>query len=117
MPAIQSLEQGAPFLFKLKRPNNPIGGDGFFVRFEKLPLSLAWEVFGQKNGAASLKKFKALIQPLNRKTNSGGPEIGCNILSAPFFFSKDVWIETPGDWSGNIVRGKAYATAAGANPR
>ena len=111
VPAIQSLEQGAPFLFKLKKPNNHIAGGGFFVRFAKLPLSLAWEVFGQKNGAISLEEFKTLILPLNRKTNSRDPEIGCNVLSTPFFFSKDTWIEAPRDWSGNIVRGKTYDTA------
>jgi putative restriction endonuclease len=46
------LEPGAPFLFKLKRPYNHIAGGGTFVKFSTLLLSVAWEVFKRKNGAA-----------------------------------------------------------------
>jgi putative restriction endonuclease len=58
------LESGAPFLFKLKRPYNHIAGGGTFVKFSKLPLSLAWEVFETKNGAESRDHFEALIRRL-----------------------------------------------------
>jgi putative restriction endonuclease len=58
---------GMPFLFKLKRPNNHIAGGGFFVTYSSLPISLAWEVFGVKNGADTLDDFRALVEPLSGK--------------------------------------------------
>jgi len=99
-----------PFLFKLKRPHNHIGGGGFFVASSTLPLSLAWEVFGEKNGAASLEELKALIEPL-KKDKSSEPEIGCTVLTNPFFMQKQSWLENPPGWAGSIVRGKMYETA------
>ena len=59
------LEPGAPFLFKLKRPYNHIAGGGTFVRFTKLPLSLAWEVFGiVRMAPESRDAFEAIIKRL-----------------------------------------------------
>lgn len=100
---------GMPFLFKLKRPYNHIGGGGFFVAYSTLPLSLAWEIFGQKNGASSLDELRALIEPLS-KNLAGEPEIGCTVLSNPFFLEKQSWLENPPGWAGSIVRGKMYET-------
>jgi putative restriction endonuclease len=48
-----NLPAGTPFLFKLKAPNNHIAGGGYFVNFSTLPLPMAWEAFGPKNGSAS----------------------------------------------------------------
>lgn len=45
----RALQPGEPFLFKLKSPNNYIVGGGVFVRYSRLPLSLAWDAFGHKN--------------------------------------------------------------------
>ena len=59
---ISTLETGAPFLFKLKRPNNHIAGGGFFVKFSVLPLSVVWETFGVKNGAALWKSVTARLE-------------------------------------------------------
>ena len=53
-PPFTNAPVGMPFLFKLKRPNNHIAGGGFFVTYSTLPISLAWEVFGEKNGAATI---------------------------------------------------------------
>ena len=47
------LRRGEPLFFKLKAPDNAIAGLGFFERYSELPLSLAWDAFGIKNGAAS----------------------------------------------------------------
>src|SRR5215831_6432191 len=44
------LHQGEPFLFKLKRPFNAIGGIGFFSSHTSLPINIAWDVFGNRNG-------------------------------------------------------------------
>lgn len=40
----------------------------------------------------------------------GDPEIGCNILNAPFFWPEQDWIDVPSTWARNIVRGKAFDT-------
>jgi len=49
-----------------------------------------------------------------RKTdrlNEPDPQIGCIILTMPFFFEEDSWIPVPGNWSKNIVQGKTYDTS------
>jgi putative restriction endonuclease len=104
------LEAGAPFLFKLKRPYNHVAGGGIFVKFSLLPLSLAWDAFGIKNGAPSRALFEAMIRKLMPNQSSKDPEIGCTILSTPIFWPREQWIENPEGWSGNIVRGRYYDT-------
>jgi len=52
------IQEGAPFLFKLHSPNNYIVGGGFFVWHLFLPLSLTWNAFGIKNGAATYDGFR-----------------------------------------------------------
>lgn len=108
-PPFKDAPTGMPFLFKLKRPYNHIGGGGFFVTYSTLPLSLAWEVFGEKNGAASLDELRALIEPLTTKRGRD-PEIGCTVLSNVFYMDKQRWLENPPGWSANVVRGKMYAS-------
>jgi len=102
---------GMPFLFKLKRPHNHIGGGGYFVTYSRLPISLAWEVFGEKNGAGSLDELTELVAPL-RAERTRLNEIGCTVLANPVFFPKENWIQDPIGWAGSIVRGKMYDTAA-----
>lgn len=109
IPPFKNAPQGMPFLFKLKKPNNHIAGGGFFVTYCTLPVSLAWEIFGEKNGAASIDDFQAMLGPLSSKRRMV-EEIGCTVLADPFFLSPEHWIVDPAGWSGNIVRGKSYAT-------
>lgn len=106
-PLFKNAPTGMPFLFKLKRPHNHIGGGGFFVAYSTLPLSLAWEVFGLKNGVNSLDDLKYAIGSLASKKQND-PEIGCTVLSNPFFLDKANWLDNPAGWSSNIVRGKMY---------
>jgi putative restriction endonuclease len=103
---------GMPFLFKLKRPNNHVAGGGHFVAFTRLPITLAWEVFGEKNGCDSLEELQQLIAPLSPKTRKDS-EIGCTVLADPFFFDEIDWIPDPPGWSSNIVRGKLYDATLG----
>ncbi|MEX0994144.1 MAG: HNH endonuclease, partial [Balneolaceae bacterium] len=103
------IEEGAPFLFKLKAPHHFIVGGGFFVRHLFLPLSLAWDAFGIKNGAATYDGFRKLIMDL-RNDNDLNPSVGCTILTEPFFFERSDWIHIPSNWSKNIVKGKSYST-------
>lgn len=109
-PPFVGLEPGSPFLFKLKRPFNHVAGGGTFVKFSTLPLSLAWDVFEQKNGAESRATFERMIRPLMTKSDAKDPEIGCTVLSAPFFWPRETWIPNPIGWSKNVVRGKYYDT-------
>jgi putative restriction endonuclease len=60
-PPFKDAPTGMPFLFKLKRPNNHIAGGGFFVTYSQLPVSIAWEVFGEKNGAASFDDLREML--------------------------------------------------------
>jgi putative restriction endonuclease len=52
----RSLQAGEPFLFKLHSPNNVVAGGGHFVRYSRLPASIAWEAFGEKNGRGDLSR-------------------------------------------------------------
>lgn len=108
------LPEGTPFLFKLKRPHNHIAGGGYFIKYESLPLPLAWDAFGSKNGAATYGELARLIGPLRTGGNDTTPEVGCSILGAPFFFPKEQWIPVADLLSGNVVVGKTFDTAEAA---
>jgi hypothetical protein len=51
------LQPGEPLLFKLHSPLNFIVGGGFLARYSPLPVEIAWDAFGQKNGAVSLEEI------------------------------------------------------------
>lgn len=105
-PPFKGAPAGMPFLFKLKRPNNHVAGGGFFVTYSTLPVALAWEIFGEKNGAATVEDFRALLGPLSSGKGLQG-DIGCTVLANPFFLHQKSWVE-PHGWASNIVRGKMY---------
>jgi putative restriction endonuclease len=62
----QALTPGEPFLFKLKAPRNFIVGGAFFAHFTRLPCSLAWDAFHEKNGTRTFAEFRAKIQELKK---------------------------------------------------
>ncbi len=107
----KAIQPGDLFLFKLHAPRNFIAGGGYFVRYEVLPLSLAWDAFGEKNGAENLADLRKLILPLV-PGNHFNPQIGCAILNEPFFFPRESWILPPPDFAPNIVAGKTYDTTS-----
>lgn len=105
-----TLHPGEPFLFKLHYPVHFIVGGGFFAHSSVLPCSLAWDAFGDKNGAATLADMRRRIEKY-RRTKSDVDEdykVGCIILEQPFFLEEREWISVPGDFAKNIVQGKAY---------
>ena len=104
------LQPGSPFLFKLKRPFDHVAGGGYFVKSTSLPLSIAWETFGRKNGAPSRQIFESMIRRFITDPNVRDPEIGCTVLSEPFFWPKNLWISEPVGFAGSIVRGRYYET-------
>jgi putative restriction endonuclease len=108
------LTRGEPLLFKLKAPYNAIAGGGFFEYYADLPLSLAWDAFGIKNGAASRQAVWERIARLRRDNPAWYEDftIGCIVLVEPFFWPEELWIPQPADFSSNIVRGRTYDLAS-----
>lgn len=104
----RALEPGGLFLFKLHSPLNFIAGGGYFVRYTKLPLSIAWSAFGQKNGLSSEDIFLRVINSYRRDTHYTDPEIGCIVLAEPFFWPRNLWIPAPVDWPKSAVQGKGF---------
>ncbi len=108
----RALQPGEMFLFKLHAPRNMIVGGGIFAYANALPCSLAWEAFREANGARSAQNMRTRIAKYRR----AGPddrsdfEIGCRILTQPFFFDELDWIPVPASWSPNIVSFKTYNT-------
>lgn len=109
--SFQVIPPGALFLFKLHSPYNFIAGGGFFIKHSNIPLSLAWEAFGEKNGAPSLDSLRSLIDRFrSHKPREHDPVIGCTVLANPFFLQKEDWIPSPSNWAPSIVQGKSYVT-------
>lgn len=108
----KALDTNELFLFKLHSPQNYIVGGGFFVRHSFLPVSLAWEAFGVKNGTEDALSFSNAIHKYRKTDHKSDPDpvIGCIILSSPFFFDESDWIPVPEDWKPNIVQGRTYDT-------
>lgn len=106
----KALNTNDMFLFKLHSPNNYIVGGGFFVRFSILPTFLAWDAFGIENGTLNLKELNQRVNKYKQRNNMDGNNlnIGCIILTEPFFFEEKDWIPVPEDWAPSIVQGKTY---------
>lgn len=101
---------GMPFLFKLKRPYNHIAGGGFFVTYSDLPLAIAWEAFGEKNGRATFADLRSVLAEL-RGQNATSDYVGCTVLANVVYFEENSWLPNPPGWSPNIVVGKSYETS------
>ncbi len=109
----RALQPGELFLFKLHAPRNFIVGGGIFAYATALPCSLAWEAFGVANGAASAQEMRRRIARYRKADPSDRSdfEVGCRILTQPFFWEEKDWLPVPTDWSRNIVSFKTYSTA------
>ena len=108
----RALQPGELFLFKLHAPRNVIVGGGIFAYANALPCSLAWEAFGEANGARSAQEMRARIAKYRKTDPSDRSDfaIGCRVLTQPFFFEEHNWIPMPASWSPNIVSFKTYNT-------
>lgn len=113
--AFRALAPGEPFLFKLHSPRNFIVGGGFFTHWTRVPASLAWEAFGETNGAETFDEMRRRIGKYRKASLrlADDPHIGCIILTSPFFFDEIDWIPIPKDFSLSIQQGKTYDTAEG----
>lgn len=116
----RALQRHEPFFFKLRAPLKEIAGFGYFERFESLPAWLAWECFGEMNGAPD---FETMVDRIIRLRDDGGSrkgdfQIGCILLSAPVFFERDEWAAPPSDWAKTgIQQGKIYSLESGEGQR
>lgn len=118
----RALNRGELFFFKLRAPRRAIAGFGFFERYESLPAWLAWDCFGEMNGAPD---FDSMIDRICRLRGDDGPsvragdfQIGCVMLSAPVFFAEAEWVAPPSDWAKTgIQQGKAYELQSGEGRR
>ncbi len=109
-PPTRKLQEGMPFLFKLKSPYNDIAGGGYFVSFSTMPIWLAWEIFDKANGFASFDKMlQAFATSLGEL--DANQEIGCTTLAAPFYLPKDRWLNVNSRWPQSIQRGKGFDLA------
>ena len=86
------LEPGELFAFKLHNKHTAkesidgefVGG-ATYIRYEVLSIAEAWGKYGVCNGASSIEK---LMLQMGKRMNDN---IGCIILSNPFFFEKKDW--------------------------
>ena len=107
----RALTPGELFLFKLKAPVNRIVGGGVFAHAADMPSSLAWEAFGQGNGAASLAEMRSRIAKYRRDGTRGDFPIGARVLVEPTFWPEAMWLDPPASFSPQIVSVKGYTTA------
>jgi putative restriction endonuclease len=108
--AFTTLKPGELFLFKLKyKRGGKIVGGGTFAYSTLLPISLAWESFGIKNGAVDLLEMRRRVGNLKHQTEMLLTDytIGCILIEQPFFLPEKEWITVP-DWKGPTQQGKTY---------
>lgn len=88
-------------------------GGGFYSGFAPLPISAAWELFGEGNGVDSLAEMRARVGKYRRQLIAAGedPEIGCVFIRDTVFFPPDAIVDPPPQFSPNIVQGKSYDLA------
>ncbi len=115
-----ALSPGEPLLFKLKSPHNAIGGFGLFARYEQATARLAWDAFGERNGATTFDEMCRRIEhyragqpndPLRRY------QVGCIMLSQPVFFADGDWVPQPTDWAPRPCPAPATTWLGGGAPR
>ncbi len=104
----RALEPSELFLFKLHSPDNFIVGGGLFAGFTRLPIAMAWDFFGKKNGTASFPDLLLQISKRRHERVDGTAHVGCVLLEQPFFFPRASWIPAPSEWAPSIVQGKTY---------
>ena len=113
--AFKVLAPGELFLFRLRAPKRVIVGGGTFVTYSRLPLSVAWDSFAEKNGTANVETLQLLINKYRQGYKlpvDPDPLIGCVILNNTFFLNNRDRIAEPSDWKPGLVQGKSYETSS-----
>jgi putative restriction endonuclease len=117
--SFRAIQPGDPFLFKLHYPENAIVGGGTYVWSTTLPLSITWEAFEQKNGAANRGEMRERVVRYKkpRPAPNEDPSIGSIILEDPFFLREPDWVQAPSDWKKPTQQGKTYDLESGVGRR
>ncbi len=107
----RAINEGQLFVFRLKSPRDQIGGYGVLASSINVPIQLAWDSLGERNGSPSMAHMISAIRKY-RPGQEITPQtlIGCRILISPVFFDEEEWFPVPSDWSSNIVTGKVYSS-------
>ena len=109
--SFKALSPGELFLFKLKAPVDRIVGAGVFAHAADMPSSLAWEAFGEANGAGSLVEMRRRIAKYRGGDDPRGDfAIGCRVLTDPTFWTEEMWLPPPASWSPQIVSFRGWST-------
>jgi len=109
----RAIDEGQLFVFRLKSPRNKIGGYGVLASSINVPIQLAWDSLGARNGSSSMAHMiGAISRYRNGEQITAQSLIGCRVLTTPVFFEPHEWFPVPSDWSSNIVTGKVYSTDA-----
>ncbi len=111
----KALEPGGLFLFKLHAPRHFIVGGGYFAHFSRIPASLAWDAFAEKNGARTREEMRLRIAAYRQERigPQDDPTVGCILLEEPFFLNEEDWIPAPRDWKAATQQGKSYDLSSG----
>lgn len=110
--SFRQLQPGDLFLFRLGHPDNAIAGGGIYTHFSFAPVAQAWDAFERKNGAANYDAFQRLIARYKKLDSE--PEqaanaiIGCIVLTAPFFLTRNRWIPIPPEYEVNSPQGQRF---------
>ncbi len=111
--SFRALQPGEPFFFKLHSPLNYVVGGGFFAHATRLPVSLVWQAFGEKNGASTLKEMRRRVEQYRKIKPSPTEDyqIGCILIEQLFFFAREDWLLVSDwlpDWKLPTQVGKTY---------
>lgn len=114
--SFKAIEVGEPFFFKTHAPHNRVVGGGFFSGHALMPVSEAWETYGEANGASSLDRMLELITRYRQRQGKPvgideDPVIGCSFIRDVTFFPDEIAPEPPPKFASNIVIGKGYDLA------
>jgi putative restriction endonuclease len=107
--------EGTPWIFKV-RGTDRIAGFGFFSYWTVMPLTVAWETFGEANGTQSYGEMVRRVRAL-RHSDDADDRVGCVVLADVILLDPTEWIAAPADWKPNIVRGAGYDLSLGEGAR
>ncbi|HTW19365.1 MAG TPA: HNH endonuclease [Mycobacteriales bacterium] len=107
------LETGEPFFFKTHHPHNRVVGGGFFSGFAVLPLSDAWNLLGEANGAGDITTMRQRISQYRSTAIAPDedPLIGSIFVRDVMFYPPGLEMESPPGLARNVVQGKSYPLA------
>lgn len=105
-----AISVGEIIAFRLKSPRAKIGGFGILSSSSILPIQIAWDAFGEKNGRRSAEALVNAIAANRPDKVTQSTFIGCRILVQPVFLPEFLWFDLPSSWANNIVGGKVYST-------